>query len=209
MLDGTSRVYVSAEKLLGNPEAVPMLPGVYLIFIKDGWRLVPNADFEKAPRLGRESSPYDDLMYIGKSSISVRSRLISHFKNDSRLSSFRRSLGLLLQDDLNLHPKNVCAMGKFKFLDAEESALTNWMIERSHVSYLSCNSAEQIEEFLIRALQPPLNISFRKTNPLSKDLIRRARIFRRASARQDRTPVRINNRPGSASFALGVGEKIA
>jgi len=181
MISSVAKIFVPGKAFLEAIEDVPAVSVVYFIFIREGWRLIDglnlkSADLERPPAFNGA-----DLMYIGMSPHSIQARLSSHFCSDPRMSSFRRTLGLLLKHELNLDMHACNQRAKFQF-GSGEARLTDWIVDRGYVSYILSPSAETLEEFLIKSFHPPLNISFRKTHPLSRHLMLRSKSLRLARA---------------------------
>lgn len=108
--------------------------------------------------------PASRVLYIGMTDDCLEAR--NHFYHEhSGFSTFRRSLGALLKDELGLKalpraagpsPTNTNC---YRFNEAGELALTRWM--REHLTY-ACYPNEDpraMESELIRHYEPPLNLT--------------------------------------------------
>jgi hypothetical protein len=107
----------------------------------------------------------DGVLYIGMTSATLDAR--SHFRHShSGFSTFRRSLGALLKDELDLTaiPRGAGASASnfrnYRFSDFGEQALTNWMNRNLLMAQaaVAANVAE-LEMRLIAELKPPLNLT--------------------------------------------------
>ena len=107
----------------------------------------------------------DGLLYIGMTSATLDAR--SHFRHShSGFSTFRRSLGALLKDELGLTaiPRGAGASASnfrnYRFSDIGEQALTGWMNRNLLMAQaaVAANVAE-LEMRLIAELKPPLNLT--------------------------------------------------
>jgi hypothetical protein len=85
-----------------------------------------------------------------------------HLGDDSARSTFRMSLGALLQEDLELTTRSVGRGGAFGF-DAEgERRLTAWMCEHLTIAVRAARHPVIEEHRLIAATDPLLNINGRR-----------------------------------------------
>jgi len=108
------------------------------------------------------------LLYIGKTKARVTTRIRQHFHNDSYGSSFRKSLGAVLKEQLDLTPvqrKNGWAFGE------DEEKLSEWMRDHARVRFveLSERRVDPVEKELVGRFSPPLNIE-RNSHPFRSTL---------------------------------------
>jgi hypothetical protein len=105
------------------------------------------------------------LLYVGmtESSLEIRNHF---FHKDSSFSSFRRSLGALLKQDLKLQAirrgwgKSPKDMTHYRFAHPGEDELTTWMKNHLEYSYEVVSSYPPAREReLISDLGPPLNLT--------------------------------------------------
>jgi hypothetical protein len=150
------------------PERVPDVPGIYAIFLKDSERLLQRWGFFELEQLEPIRLMEATLFYIGSSN-NLRRRLKSHFGRNSKGSSFRMTLGLLLTDELSLRVRITEDRPYFGFDD--EARLANWIGEYAIVMVRPCASHTALEARLVRRLPLPLNIAERRRQPLARHLL--------------------------------------
>ena len=138
---------------LGSLSKMPVLngAGLYIFSLRSGGTL-PGVD------LGPER-----IIYAGmtEKSLSVRNHYLHAHSGGS---TFRRSLGALLVDELKLAPvrrdSNPKNANKYRFTDGGEKALSDWMEANLLGAQAEINTdivAREAE--LISLLQPPLNLN--------------------------------------------------
>jgi hypothetical protein len=174
-------------------------PGIYAFFyIGD--------DF---PLLGEAVSKHE-IIYIGKTQSSQEDRdSKTHFTTGKTGSStVRKSIGSILcaQENLTPIPRNdkdykSGRFSHFKFDDASEAIITQWMVNNLALSFyefpMSKIEIENLETELIRLLVPVLNIS---KNPSSKfrSTLQQYRKNCAAMARKNSGKVKQQNEPKKA-----------
>jgi hypothetical protein len=172
------------EEVFSEPCPVPAEPGVF------GWwvRTVPEViDTSKCQR--RDGMT---LLYIGiaptpppasgKRPISqdLRKRVRYHFGGtgaSAEGSTLRKSLGVLLKDDLGIELRRV-GSGERSTFAGGEAVLTQWMAENTAVSWVLHPEPWLFEDTLIHTLDLPLNLQGNEHNPFLPELKR----LRRAAA---------------------------
>ena len=133
--------------------------GIYAIFLKE--RVKPPPDLAKCLE-GRMKE--DRLIYIGKATSKLKTRLRQHFEGASRgRSTFRKSLGALLKSKLGLVATHTSKRSNYFFADKGESDLNNWIEESLTFSYHVEKGADKVdfentEIALVCRYQPPINI---------------------------------------------------
>ena len=148
------------------------LPGIYAFFY------IGN-DF---PLLGDSVSKHQ-IIYIGKTESSQENRdSKTHFTTGKTGSStVRKSIGSILctQEDLKPIPRNDSDYAKgrfshFKFDNASEIIITNWMENNMALAFYEYPKAKQeienLETEIINELVPILNISKNPNNPFKETL---------------------------------------
>lgn len=110
----------------------------------------------------------DDIIYIGKTEKSQRSRdAETHFRSGRTGSStLRRSLGAILRRQLNLRPiprsYSEKRMRDYKFIEESEKKLTDWMVNNLSLSFVEILDGKRklraIERSVINDILPILNI---------------------------------------------------
>jgi hypothetical protein len=152
---------------------LPDREGIYAFFVKD------------CHDLGKFGIP-GQLIYVGisKDSLLVRDVNTHLASGQTGWSTFRRSLGAVLKQRLNLiaqkrdkNPRKLRA-DKYKFDDAGEQRLTAWMIKNLKIGFWLAENhmtKEELrieEEKVIIKLKPTLDLDkrTRHLNPLWKEL---------------------------------------
>ena len=168
----------SHEQVFSEPCPVPAEPGVF------GWwsRTVPDIiDTSKCQK--RDGLT---LLYVGiaptpppangKRPISqdLRKRIKYHFGGtgaSAEGSTLRKSLGVLLRDDLDIHLRRI-GSGERQTFAGGEAVLTTWMAENTMVSWVLHPEPWQFEDTLMHTLDLPLNIQNNDHNPFLPELKR-------------------------------------
>lgn len=146
----------------------------------------------------REPLPWPSLgaiganLYVGRSDSSLAARC--HFDHaHSGFSTLRRSLGVLLQNELDLVPRprapgpSRSNLLNFRFDDAGEARLTQWMRDTLQYAHAAVDeNVAAVEKDLIASLQPVLNLTGWKNPNRSVLKSLRAEAVRRAAAAMDR-----------------------
>lgn len=105
------------------------------------------------------------LLYVGMTDAALEAR--SHFVHrHSGFSTFRRSLGALLKDDLGLRATPRAAgpsltnSRNYRFADPGEQALSEWMNGHLLLAQAAVHEGlDKLEKDLIALLEPPLNLT--------------------------------------------------
>lgn len=142
---------------------VPRARGVYAIFLRE------------AATLPLDNIRPNGLIYIGSSKDLAGRHLDNHFKSGgSRFSTLRRSIGALLNDELQLvaiprgGPKDRLRFTNYCFTSDGEERLTAWMIENLEVGVCPLDiDPKAIEAQLILELTPLLCLT-KWANPLAR-----------------------------------------
>jgi hypothetical protein len=104
------------------------------------------------------------LRYIGiapsspSSKRTLRDRLNNHCRGPIAVSTLRRGLAVLLQQDLSLHIVKL-ASGKLALEAEGEKHLTSWMKGHARVCWAVAPNPWEFELNLIAAAKPPLNVA--------------------------------------------------
>jgi hypothetical protein len=117
------------------------------------------------------------LLYVGIATKKLRSRLASNHMRRSGSSTLRRTLAGLLLDDERYRTRWT---DRVVLVDDDETRLTHWMTTHLHVSWCEHPAPPDVEELIIRALHPPLNVDH-ASGP-AVDLVKAARRRYYASA---------------------------
>jgi len=140
---------------LSSASSVPLIkgPGIYLFCVRNRHAL---------PKVIMDEN---GLLYVGMTEDSLEVR--NHFEHKhSGFSTFRRSLGALLKDTLDLVavPRSAgpsrSNMVNYRFTDEGERILTAWMVSNLLVGQANVHrNVLKCEKELISRLQPPLNLT--------------------------------------------------
>jgi hypothetical protein len=143
-------------------------PGVYVYFLRDQ---------DALPPIQVASS---SILYVGMTASSLDSRC--HFNHShSGFSTFRRSLGAILKQtlDLKAQPRSSGRSSSntqnFRFDEDGEAQLIEWMRDNLRYAHSAVDeNVQAVEADLIRSLEPPLNLTGWKNpqKPLIQDLRR-------------------------------------
>lgn len=178
-LTQTERLW-SRHEVLATPSPAPARAGVYAWFFASLPGSVGSAGCIQV---------YDmTLLYLGiapsssSSSGDLRKRIRIHYRGNASRSTLRRSLGVLLADDLGLELRRHGASERLHFGDGE-APLSAWMAENAFVTWVANPEPWLVEATLIRSLPLPLNIDH-STHPFSpvlsqlrREAVRRAKEF--------------------------------
>ena len=167
--------------ILYNPvscssQEIPTGAGNYIVVFRDGCGL-PDVGLPMQMAKFRGM----DILYTGVAgpSSGLRRRITwAHFGNNAGRSTLRLSLGVLL--GFTPIPRDVKnpGNGHVRFCPDEEARLTTWMKDNLLVYFFPNDGYEHMEDELIAALNPPLNLS-KNANPVNSEI--RALISRRRS----------------------------
>jgi hypothetical protein len=159
-----------ATELLHDPNLIPEAPGVYFAYFRSDATLLGTVA-QLHPSTDRPARLNDfELLYLGASGKSVRDRILKHLKGDSRVSSLRRTIGVLKKDDLciALHDPGQTA---FHFGNGEPR-LSAWMAQNSAFDFIPTKVPFRLEKSLIQLLGPPLNLSHRRHHPVARAIMK-------------------------------------
>src|SRR3954453_12418557 len=88
----------------------------------------------------------------------LRKRIETHYTGNAEGSTLRKTLGVLLADELGIQLRRVGSGKRRTFGPAGEAALSQWMAENAFVSWLVRDEPWVLEEELIASLDVPLNL---------------------------------------------------
>ena len=122
-------------------------------------------------------------IYVGIAKQSLAERGVKIHLGSTRVSTVRRSLAALLEDELDLLPGATVKGGHLSLARPEEQRLTAWMHEHLTVTWFERPSPGDVEVELVGAVLPPLNSDFAHHGPYWRpmDVLKTAM---RRSARQ-------------------------
>jgi len=137
-----------------NSEHIPDNPGNYIVCLKKGSKL-PDIGVSCTMKTYKELN----VIYTGIAGKSLRKRdYKQHFTgNNAGSSTLRKSIGSMFGYTKIARDKDP-SNGKTKFIETDEIKLSEWM-KSNIVIYFKCNSCpDDLENELIRELNPPLNL---------------------------------------------------
>lgn len=173
---------IAASRLAAQPDMLPEKAGVY---IAAGRAVIPILDREGYYSnalachgfLGMEAVAYIGCAFRS----SIRKRIGDHLFGDSRKSTFRQSLGILLAEQLCLCPIGGRGQAGFHFGEGE-AKLSAWMRSNLWFTYKVSEKPIDLERSLVRALHPPFNIKERERDPFARLLSARRQAVSRSPA---------------------------
>ena len=131
----------------------PIQTGFYAVYLKDGMGLPP------------VTTHADGLLYIGMTKKGFAARDHFYPQNGSSSSTFRRSLGAILKDELGLKalPRSQSPRWQsyycYRFSVEGEAALSEWMFDSLELARIPFEgNVLAAENALIALLEPPLNL---------------------------------------------------
>jgi hypothetical protein len=167
----------SRDEVLSRPYPVPKSPGVY------GWwfRRIPGS-IDAADCVKRDGLM---LLYTGispsrpplngkpPSRQSLFHRIRYHYSGNAEGSTLRKTLGVLLAEELGIQLRRVGSGTRRTFGPTGEAALSEWMAANALVSWVVRDEPWVLEEELIASLDVPLNLQGNSHNrfyPILKQL---------------------------------------
>lgn len=150
------------DEVFSKPCPVPASPGIY------GWwfRAIP----EGIDASGCQHRDGLTLLYTGispnrpptngkpPSSQNLRQRIRYHYSGNAEGSTLRKTLGILLADELGIELRRVGSGKRRTFGTSGEVALSRWMSDYALVSWVIHPQPWTLEEELIGTLDVPLNL---------------------------------------------------
>lgn len=170
--------------MAGQPDRIPLSCGVYVI---SGKALIPALASWGYYDMDGNCHGFVDrqpVLYVGSSSAScssVRLRLLAHLQGDSRKSTFRQSLGLMLAGDLDLTPVASSCSGGFHF-GSGEARLSRWIQGQLSIGVVPHHRPIQAERGLLKSVSPALNIKECERQPFARHLSARRQAIRALAA---------------------------
>lgn len=156
---------IPAHRLLADLGAVPDVPGVYLLFLNGGMRLLEaTAYFDTDLRMPLTARGKQHL-YTGAAD-NLRKRLEQHFWRDAGSSSFRKTL-------LSIEHAR-CAVSKSRTPCCKisgEDTLSTWLFKNALVAIDFTQKPFERERALITRYASPFNITLRRQHPYSRSLM--------------------------------------
>lgn len=132
----------------------PPFPGIYALFVREGVAVehIVNGS--------------GGILYVGTSNNLAQRAVETHFTiGQSGFSTVRRSLGALLRTQLGLQPRpradgpSDTNFRNYRFDDAGEQRLTDWMTEHLTVAVQPLDEPDGVEDDLIALARAPLNLT--------------------------------------------------
>jgi GIY-YIG catalytic domain len=157
-----ARLY-SALDIASRPCPVPTSPGVYAFYFNEP---PPGIDTSGCHRVDQRA-----LLYVGiapklppvngraPSRSNLRQRLRAHYYGNAEGSTFRRTLGCLLSEQLGIKLRRVGSGGRYTFTNPGEQRLDDWMQQHAFVNWVETSAPWELEaQLLSSGLRLPLNV---------------------------------------------------
>lgn len=160
--------FVTARQVRSEPGSLPDDPGIYVLQLVRREPVLAAWGVEPA---GSLAGPERSILYLGLTErMGVARRVQHHLVGDSRQSTFRRSLGVLLADKLRLLSVPTPRKRYFHYGPGEER-LSGWISDHVTVGYKPLERGREEERELIREMAPALNIDIQRSRPMSRVLM--------------------------------------
>ena len=180
----SNTIAVPAGSLLANLGLVAEKPGLYFVFFRNGIELLTRTDYFALSSDVPLRTDAGHLLYIGATTQGLRTRIKQHLKGDGRVSSLRRTVGVMLADELQLRVH----LGRMNFHFGEgEERLTRWLCDNTLISVHPTKNPMGAEKFLIGTLSTPLNITARRTHPYAKHLMNLKALCKKRAREENRS----------------------
>ena len=170
MIDLKTLSLAPAHRLLVNSALIPEEAGTYLVFVDSRQPLLERCGYLEFDKALPASIDGFNLMYVGATGDNLRSRVMAHLYGNTRGSSLRMTLGVLLADELGLEPVGDPHRSYFEFGDGE-LRLTDWLRANTRIAWHVSDEPFVTEKELLRSLPIPLNITDRKRHAFSRYLM--------------------------------------
>ena len=115
------------------------------------------------------------LLYVGISPSSpsggetLRSRIRYHLRGNAEGSTFRKTVGCLLCEDIGTQLRRVGSGTRMTFA-SKEAALTTWLTEHAVVAWVETTIPRLLECHILESVHLPLNIEANARNPFRTQL---------------------------------------
>ena len=166
----------SHDEVFSNPSPVPEEPGVY------GWwfRRIPRAiDVSGCRHRDRLTLLYGGISpnrppTNGRppSRQTLRTRIRYHYHGNAEGSTLRKTLGVLLADELGIELRMTGSGKRLTFCPDGEKKLSAWMAENALVAWFPRSEPWLLEDQIIATVDLPLNIQGNANNPFYAELRR-------------------------------------
>lgn len=174
----------SRREVLDRPSPVPATAGVY-----GWWFKTPPTSMDTAHCATRNGAT---LLYTGispkkppsngraPSRQTLRTRIRTHYTGNAAGSTLRKTLGVLLAEQIGVELRRVGSGDRMTFVDGEQK-LSNWIATNAYVAWLELDRPWELEDHLIATIDVPLNLDGNSRNMFHPELTRaRADAVRRA-----------------------------
>ncbi len=157
---------IPASSLGASSAQLPNDPGVYLIFILAGIRLLRATSFFDTTAQVPPSAGAYMLLYVGAASTSIRDRVKAHFATGSERSSLRLTLFAIE------HARRAISASRTPFCRVVgPESLSAWLFANALIVALPCAKPLERERWLIEEYGSPLNINWRQQHMFSRLLM--------------------------------------
>jgi hypothetical protein len=161
---------VKASTIGDTPDQIPDVPGVYMVLLERRAGLVEALESVGMDQLALLPEHRRPILYIGSTGLSIRCRLRSHVLGDSRRSTLRMTLGVLLAPQLGFQPIGTPGQSYFEFGE-QEAVLSRWIEDHVSFAFCKCATPTSIERNLILQFRPVLNITHQRTSRHARRLM--------------------------------------
>lgn len=163
--------FVSADDVMNDPKRIPLGPGVYALFLRNGERLLSLAGYFPDPQLPFWNHGDWRNLYIGES-YGLRGRILDHLTSGLDDSPLRESIiathWFAASGDL----------GDLKNRQLTEEALTERLRRDVVIGYKECGYHKTVEHEMLKRTAAPFNIRDRAPTPFSRLLAQLRSRFR-------------------------------
>lgn len=163
---------IPISDVIANPTQLPAHPGAYAYYVDVELPLVPIKECHKHNGLYLvyvDSSPQDEPVGLTQRKGDVKKRVTGDTRRDARASTFRRSLGCLLADELGLQLRRI-NKNTVTFHNGEKT-LSEWIANHVSVALIEVPSPWVVRNALHQNLFIPLNHTTGNKHPFHDELI--------------------------------------
>jgi hypothetical protein len=160
----------ASGRVLADTAIGASVRGVYAVLFDSDEGVLEKSgylEFDKSPPIRVHGY---DLMYIGASLDPLRRRVLAHLTGNTKGSTLRMTVGMILSTDLNLEPIGNRRHAYYDFGEGEYR-LTEWLLTHTRVAFIESDDPFGLEWSILQQVPLPLNISHRKRHGFSKYLL--------------------------------------
>jgi hypothetical protein len=158
---------IPASVIISDPDTVPDAEGVYYAFVKNGLKLLRDADYFNFNWREPLTHENDAHLYTGASR-NMRSRVICHLRGGADQSGLRKTLVALEYARNALSGATTPAGPPI----TDRRALNEWMAEAMNFAFVPCADSRRHERRLLASIVSPLNLRGQKTLDYARQLLK-------------------------------------